>query len=381
MDPRTLSPEELTGLLSRQRRRDQLPDQVRVHELFEQILAIANRFVPSEAGTVLIDDPSLKVDNMLHPSRNELVCVACFGERADEVLGSRQLAGEGVAGLTYLTGQPSFATGEQAAHEFAPAHEVHSMISVPIQLGQSTCGVVELLNRVGSDAFEDRDLELLLIFAGYISTSLQNVLDANRYRELAKRDDLTGLYNDRFFNQALSRELQRVIDEDDDLGLIFLDLDHFKQINDVHGHLVGSQTLREVGLILKGTVTPETSIVARYGGDEFVIILPGYNLERTREVAESIRERIESAVFRINESVDGSTLLMVAGVITASIGISSYRAMGFEDETFFERKNLLIRHADQSMYKAKAEGKNRVCDEPIETGDKVVGFAGSSVLS
>ena len=125
--------------------------------------------------------------------------------------------------------------------------ETQSLLSVPIQIGRSTCGVLELVNRRGGDGFGDRDMELLLIFAGYISTSLQNVLDANRYRELAKIDDLTGLYNDRYFNQALSESLEEAERDGSDLSLIFLDLDRFKEVNDEHGHLVGSQTLREVG--------------------------------------------------------------------------------------------------------------------------------------
>jgi diguanylate cyclase (GGDEF)-like protein len=367
MKTATLSAQEIGRLLDRQRRLDNIPDQIPANELFQEILRIANQFVPSEAGSVLIDDPVLKVKNLRRRENNELVFVACFGDMADQLLGRRIKADRGIVGKTYLSGAPYISSDvrKDKYHykQFDRAYDYHtkSIISVPIFIERSAIGVLELINRRDRVAFVESELQLLKIFAGYISTSLQNVLDGNRYRELAKRDDLTGLYNDRYFNTRLSEEIELSEKQGLDLSLIFLDLDHFKQVNDVHGHLVGSQTLREIGLTLVSAVQPERETLARYGGDEFVIIVPGANLERAMEVAEQIRAKIESTALYIEPEFVGTEPVKIEGVITASVGVASYREIAYSSEEKILRKNEFIRLADQAMYDAKGTGRNRVC--------------------
>ena len=142
------------------------------------------------------------------------------------------------------------------------------------------CGVLELVNRQVDRQYTDRDLKLLEIFARYTSVSIENLLDAQRANEMARRDDLTGLHNDRFFHHRLTEDLIRADVTDSTVALIFLDLDNFKGVNDTHGHLAGSQVLKEFGYLLKQTVTVPRATLARYGGDEFVIILPDHDVER-----------------------------------------------------------------------------------------------------
>ena len=103
---------------------------------------------------------------------------------------------------------------------------------------------------------------------------MKNALDARRFEDLSKRDNLTGLYNDRYFYERLEMETQRASDEGSDLSLIFFDLDHFKEVNDTHGHLVGSQVLKEVAIIVEEVFLDSGAASARYGGDEFVILMP-----------------------------------------------------------------------------------------------------------
>jgi diguanylate cyclase (GGDEF)-like protein len=366
--PVTLAAEQIAGLLERHRRLDTVPDVVPMHTLFEEILRIADRFVPSEAGSVLIDDPTLKLGRVGADSAGELIFVACYGDKAKSLLGRRIQADRGLVGRTYTTGRPYIAGDVRDHDDFDPQIDAfteyltRSIIAVPIQVGRSTCGVLELINHRERGTFLRSELHLLQIFAGYISTSLQNMLDANRYREMAKRDDLTGLYNDRYFNQRLTEEIGEAEHTQGDLSLVFIDLDHFKTVNDKHGHLVGSQTLREVALILSKSASREPCTVARYGGDEFVIIFPGASLERGAELAETIRQGIGSAVFRIDPHLVGSGVILVQGVITASIGVASYHELGVDEtQSLRSRKNAFIRAADRAMYDAKERGKNRVC--------------------
>ena len=367
MKTSSLTAVDIDRLLARHQRPVNDKDLVPVHELFEEILRVANQFVPSEAGSVLLDDPELKVSRQWQPAANELVFVACFGDKAEQLIGHRIEADTGIVGRAYLNGTSCMTSDAQLDDAFHSeidkdlGHHTRSIVCVPILIGRSTCGVLELINRIDRPSYEQSELKLLEIFAAYISTTLQNVLDSNRYREMAKRDDLTGLYNDRYFNQRLTEEVETAERTGSECGLIFLDLDHFKEVNDTHGHLIGSQTLREVGLILARTIPGDVPTVARYGGDEFVIIVPGLDMEATETLAEAVRTRIAQALFRIEEGADESGVLLRPGTITASIGVASYQSFEFPDHFRSRRKrNEFIRSADQAMYRAKALGKNQV---------------------
>src|SRR5690242_16140534 len=192
----TLAPEEIQRFLMRTRRdRDAEHWEIRLDAQLRDILARANDFVPSEAGSILLDDPRAKLA-ALAPGR--LTFIACFGSGASKILGTRIPADRGIAGRVYQLGMPYIS--DQAPSDPFFAGEIDSMtgyqtdtvLAVPVIVGESICGVLELLNRRGGGPYQPRDLELLQIFAGYISSSIQNSLDAIRARELARRDDLTG---------------------------------------------------------------------------------------------------------------------------------------------------------------------------------------------
>jgi diguanylate cyclase (GGDEF)-like protein len=229
------------------------------------------------------------------------------------------------------------------------------------------CGVLELINRLEGKSFTTRDMTLLEIFAGYTSFTLQNALDAKRAHELAKKDDLTGLYNDRWFHVRLSETLADARRTGKEAVLIFLDLDHFKWVNDCHGHLAGSQVLREVGFLLKRTLDRVDATVARYGGDEFVMILPGTTLEEGLKLCEDIRRTIEQNTFLAREWGFSMSPLNLHGVLSASIGVTRYQPALAADAGIDLEKNELLRRADAAMYRAKSLGKNRtvVWDETL----------------
>jgi diguanylate cyclase (GGDEF)-like protein len=359
----SLESPQLERFLERHRSGLSLKSDFDLDLVLRQILQRANEFVPSESGSILLDDPFRKVAAR---RENELVFIATFGEAGRDLVGQRLSAKFGIVGRVYQTGTPylSADVGEDsffyADIDAKLGHTTHSIVCVPIYIGKHVCGVLELVNRIDGSPFSDRDRTLLEIFAGYTSFTLQNALDAKRAHELAKKDDLTGLFNDRWFNVRLTESLVEAKESGKELTLIFMDLDQFKGVNDCHGHLAGSQVLREVGFLLKRVITQEKATVARYGGDEFVMILPETSIEDTMKVCEEIRHTIENTTFLEREWGLGNPPLNLHGLISASIGIAQH-VPGRADATSIEHeKSDLVRRADAAMYRAKTAGKNQV---------------------
>jgi diguanylate cyclase (GGDEF)-like protein len=145
-----------------------------------------------------------------------------------------------------------------------------------------------------------------------------------------------------------------------ELVVIFMDLDQFKDINDRHGHLAGSQVLREVGFILKRIVLRGDATVARYGGDEFVMIMPETTLAEGVEVCELIRKTIAENEFLSREWAYHMPPLHLSGIISASIGIAQHIPDASSTRALDIEKNDLLKRADAAMYRAKSAGKNQV---------------------
>jgi len=376
----TLPPERLFGFLHRRRRLDQtgrvrsLPN-TPLEAIFNQILTAANEFVPSNAGSILLDDPQTKRSDA---ATNKLVFVACFGEHASQLVGHEIFSDQGIVGRVYRSGQPYLSRDPQRDPYFFEDIDARlefttrSILCVPVKIGTAVCGALELINGAGAAVYAQRDLDLLSVFAGYISSSLQNAMDARLAQELARRDDLTGLYNDRFLHFALGSEVEAAVAAGRDVSVVFVDLDWFKEVNDDHGHLVGSRVLREVGELLARTV-PAGTMAARYGGDEFVLICPDMDADRAAALAEDVRSVLANAVYLADTPdtpVPGRSGAVVStssgpvnlqGTVTASCGVASLRTLGLHTHPDpATRQTALLRAADAAMYRAKALGKNQV---------------------
>jgi diguanylate cyclase (GGDEF)-like protein len=354
---------QLERFLERQKSGLSLKSDIDLDLVLRQILQKANEFVPSESGSILLDDPFRKVAAR---RENELVFIASFGDSSRNLIGQRLSAKHGIVGQVYQTGTPYLSADVTQDNFFYSkidqdiGHTTHSVVCVPIYIGKHVCGVLELINRLEGKAFTERDKILLEIFAGYTSFTLQNALDAKRAHELAKKDDLTGLYNDRWFHVRLTEALAESRTTKRNVVLIFMDLDHFKVVNDGHGHLAGSQGLREVGFLLKRIVRGDASTVARYGGDEFVIILPDTAPEDAAAMCEEIRRAIATNVFLEREWGFSMPPLSLRGILAVSIGMAEH-APGLPSQLSVEQeKNELLRRADAAMYRAKSLGGNRV---------------------
>jgi diguanylate cyclase (GGDEF)-like protein/PAS domain S-box-containing protein len=163
-------------------------------------------------------------------------------------------------------------------------------------------------------------------------------------REQVVRDHLTGLYNRRYMEETLDRELRRASRKNLSLGIIMLDVDDFKRFNDTYGHGAGDEILREMGKLLLENVRSE-DIPSRYGGDEFLIVLPDASLEATQKRAELLCEDAR----HFNIQFEGRTLEQ----ITHSVGVAVFPDHGLTREA-------LLRAADNALYQAKHEGRDQV---------------------
>lgn len=219
------------------------------------------------------------------------------------------------------------------------------ILAVPMITGERVPGVVEAV-RDGNDgeAFNESEIDLLDALSIPVASALVNSVRIAEAERLSQTDDLTKLHNARYLRQCVVKEVKRARRYNSSVTVLFLDLDDFKRVNDAHGHLVGSHVLMEMALVILSSVR-DTDVVARYGGDEFVIVLPETGIEMAMGVAERIRTMIASNVFT------GGRQLRLS--ITASFGVANFPIHA-------QSPQQLVAYADAAMYEAKAAFKNCV---------------------
>jgi two-component system, cell cycle response regulator len=188
------------------------------------------------------------------------------------------------------------------------------------------------------------------LFAGERIVAVQQQLLSAReaLREQAIRDALTGLFNRRYLEEALERELRRAEHGAEPLSVLMLDIDHFKRFNDTHGHAAGDALLRQLGALLEARTRRE-DVPCRYGGEEFVIILPGAPLDVALRRADNLRQTVRQA----KVEWEGKCL----GIVTVSAGVACFPQHGTDGKA-------LLAAADQALYRAKHEGRDRVVVYP-----------------
>jgi diguanylate cyclase (GGDEF)-like protein len=260
----------------------------------------------------------------------------------------------GITGWAFAQGVP-YNCGNTTTHPAASTipgtgsdQRPESLLVVPLIAGDHRIGVLDVW-RYGFDSFSDRDLEHCALFAHVTAAAWNN---AQLYRELEVRvhtDALTGLRNTRWLDETASQETARSLRSGSNIGVLLLDLDHFKLVNDTGGHAAGDRVLREVARVLRSVVRTGDEVV-RFGGEEFLVLLHGSGPEGALRVAEEIRAALS----------DGKAA-MSGTRVTASVGVAMFPMHG---STLDE----VIRVADLAMYEAKAAGRDRAVPAPTVSG-------------
>jgi diguanylate cyclase (GGDEF)-like protein len=279
----------------------------------------------------------------------DLVFEMVGGPKARGLNGLRIRAGHGIVGWVAAHVKPAIVRDARADPRFmqevdnATGFRTRSVLCVPILSKGKPVAVLEMLNKIGA-SFTRQDLQRLTRLTTQASIALERASLVEQVSNLAITDKVTGLFNARYLDEILEREIRRCQRYRSKVAVIFLDLDHFKEVNALYGHPSGTHCLTELAAIMRRSVR-DVDFPVRYGGDEFAVILP----ETTVETARTVAERLCNAI-RTHAFLEGS---MPKARLAASVGIA-----GFPDHA--KSKQELMSKADEAMYQSKAAGGDRV---------------------
>ena len=308
-----------------------------------------------------------KISQLLRPTNWSLLLVdedakelyfeIVVGEGAEKLKDVRLPLNEGVVGWVTTNAQPILVTDATKDERWCDKmddmtqFQTRSILCAPMVVRDSVLGVIELVNSQ-PNAFSEADLRLVNSLADFAAIAIDNARNFQRVQELTVTDDVTSLYNSRYLHESIEMEFERSRRYGHQFAVIFFDLDHFKEVNDCHGHLRGSRLLTEVGELIREQVR-SVDIPTRYGGDEFVIVLPQTSKDQAIHVARRLRLALNEGVFLRNEGLEVR--------VTASFGVAAYP----EDAV---TKDEVLRLADEAMYRVKESTRDGIQIAEARTG-------------
>jgi len=281
---------------------------------------------------------------LMDEDQQELYFEIVVGLEDRDLTGMRLKVGEGLAGMVAQTGEPILVPDASKNSHFdrrmdkQTGYATHSLITLPLIIREKVIGILQIINPESQELFKDHFFPILQILSDFVAIAINNALNHEKMEKLAVTDDVSGYYNSRYLHQKLAE----IIDSGQMTSLVFLDMDNFKHIVDTYGHPMGSKTLKQVAQIIDSQLTGNDFLV-RYGGDEYVVVLPGQDKAIAFDTVQNIHAALNDAVF-LEE--DGHHVK-----VSASFGIANY------PEDAQDLKGLLL-SADISMYQSKDRGKN-----------------------
>ena len=350
MTSENLTPRKGGTLAALRRRNDELETMVELGKALTATLdlgEVLNAVMTSVCQTIKASTWSLL---LLDERSQELIFEVVFSPAAERLKGKRLPAGQGVAGWVATHGQALLLPDVQQDERFNAESDkdnlfiTRSIACVPLRSAEKIIGVIELINPF-DEGFVDEDLLLLSTIADFSAIAIENARNYQRIQQLVITDDLTGLYNSRHMARLIEIEVERAGRYNKQVSLVFIDLDYFKTVNDTHGHLIGSLLLGEFGDFLRKNIR-KIDFAARYGGDEFVLILPETTKAGALILCNHLLDALRQHPFLVNTHLPPTQL-------TASIGIATFP----EDAA---NKDELVCKADQAMYFVKEHTRNGV---------------------
>jgi diguanylate cyclase (GGDEF)-like protein len=287
---------------------------------------------------------------MLDEKNQELYFEIAIGAGANKLKDVRLKIGEGIAGWVAETGEAVLVEDVKKDPRFTAKFDelthtdTQSVVCVPIRGREKVLGVIELINCLGRESFRKEDIPILKNLADYVAIALENARYIQRIHALTITDDCTALYNARHLHFVLDAEIYRSTRYNYEFSVIFIDLDHFKQVNDTYGHLVGSKLLWMIGDLIKGHLRL-IDYAFRYGGDEFVVLLPQTPKESALMVVRRLRDLLNSSLFFTEEGLNIK--------VTASFGVAAF-------PTDARTRKEVLRLADEAMYLVKNSTRDNI---------------------
>ncbi|MFZ0392184.1 MAG: sensor domain-containing diguanylate cyclase [Calditrichia bacterium] len=313
-------------------------------EILHLVMQKISQLIPAQNWSLLLRDEST----------GDLCFHIAVGIDQSEIMDQRIAEGEGIAGRVAQNGEMMIVINgdsDQRIHrkiDQLTGFHTQSIIALPLKTRDEVLGVLEIVNFPDPESFREKYLTMAQILADYAAVAIQNSRYYSRIQHLSITDEYTGLYNTRYLHDKLENLISEADDKNEPIAVVFVDVDNFKRVVDTHGHLEGSQVLKEVGEVMLQTLG-ERDILIKYGGDEFVIIMPGRDKDSAKSKAEAVLQKIRGSRYLTDTEEPVQ--------VSASFGIAVYP----QDA---DSKKLLLLQADHSMYRIKKSTKNGVgtCD-------------------